>query len=124
MPADVDAHAETARAAGAEIIVEPKDDDYGGRVYSARDTEGYVWGFGNYDPWGGRYVPMVGETIDIRRCCRRNPRVVDSVKEVFHLSGVGGDVDEHPVRRARRARTGVQQVLYRARWRARGGAAQ
>jgi uncharacterized glyoxalase superfamily protein PhnB len=48
---DVDAHAAGARAAGAEIIVEPADQDYGGRVYSARDPEGYVWSFGSYDPW-------------------------------------------------------------------------
>jgi uncharacterized glyoxalase superfamily protein PhnB len=48
---DVDAHAERARAAGAEIISEPEDQDYGGRVYSARDPEGNVWSFGSYDPW-------------------------------------------------------------------------
>ena len=48
---DVDAHAARARAAGAEIISEPEDQDYGGRVYSARDPEGYVWSFGSYDPW-------------------------------------------------------------------------
>ena len=48
---NVDAHAERARAAGAEIMVEPADQDYGGRVYSARDPEGYVWSFGDYDPW-------------------------------------------------------------------------
>jgi uncharacterized glyoxalase superfamily protein PhnB len=48
---DVDAHAARARAAGAEIISEPEDQDYGGSVYSARDPEGYVWSFGSYDPW-------------------------------------------------------------------------
>ena len=48
---DVDAHAERARVAGAEIILEPDDKDYGGRGYSARDPEGNVWSFGNYDPW-------------------------------------------------------------------------
>ena len=48
---DVDGHAARARAAGAEIIIEPADQDYGGRVYSARDPEGYVWSFGSYDPW-------------------------------------------------------------------------
>ncbi|MGQ0588415.1 MAG: VOC family protein [Sphingosinicella sp.] len=48
---DVDGHAARARAAGAEIISEPEDQDYGGRVYSARDPEGYVWSFGSYDPW-------------------------------------------------------------------------
>ena len=48
---DVDAHAAKARAAGAEIVTEPEDQHYGGRVYSALDREGYVWSFGSYDPW-------------------------------------------------------------------------
>jgi uncharacterized glyoxalase superfamily protein PhnB len=48
---DVDGHAARARAAGAGIVSEPEDQDYGGRVYSARDPEGYVWSFGSYDPW-------------------------------------------------------------------------
>lgn len=47
---DVDAHAERARAAGADIFMPPADQDYGGRVYSARDPEGNVWSFGDYDP--------------------------------------------------------------------------
>ncbi len=48
---DVDAHAETARDAGAAVFREPRDEDYSGRVYSARDPEGYIWSFGNYDPF-------------------------------------------------------------------------
>ena len=48
---DVDGHADRASAAGADIFLEPEDQDYGGRVYSARDTEGHVWSFGSYDPW-------------------------------------------------------------------------
>ncbi|HXW20596.1 MAG TPA: VOC family protein [Roseiarcus sp.] len=48
---DVDAHAERARAAGAEIILGPDDKEYGGRGYSARDPEGNVWSFGSCDPW-------------------------------------------------------------------------
>jgi len=48
---DVDAHAERARRAGAEIFLEPRDQPYGGRGYSARDPEGNVWSFGSYDPW-------------------------------------------------------------------------
>ena len=34
---DVDAHAAKARAAGAKIIMEPADQDYGGRLYAALD---------------------------------------------------------------------------------------
>lgn len=48
---DVDAHADTARAAGAEIVMEPEDQDYGGRLYTCLDFEGNVWSFGSYDPW-------------------------------------------------------------------------
>lgn len=48
---DVHAHADAARAAGAEIIMEPEAQDYGGYNYSAKDPEGYVWSFGDYDPW-------------------------------------------------------------------------
>jgi uncharacterized glyoxalase superfamily protein PhnB len=50
--ADPDAHCERARAAGAEILREPVDQDYGGRDYSARDPEGYLWSFGTYRPSG------------------------------------------------------------------------
>lgn len=48
---EVDALCEKVRAAGAEIIIEPKDEDYGGRVFTCRDPEGHVWNFGSYDPW-------------------------------------------------------------------------
>ena len=48
---DVDAHAERAHAAGADIFMAPRDQDYGGRGYGARDPEGNAWSFGSYDPW-------------------------------------------------------------------------
>src|SRR4051812_8072865 len=48
--ADPDAHHERARAAGAEIVRELQDTDYGSREYSARDPEGNVWSFGTYRP--------------------------------------------------------------------------
>ena len=48
---NVDAHAARARAAGADIFVEPADQDYGGRGYGARDPEGNAWSFGSYDPF-------------------------------------------------------------------------
>jgi uncharacterized glyoxalase superfamily protein PhnB len=48
--AAVDAHFEQARKAGADIIREPRSPEYGGRDYSARDTEGYLWSFGSYRP--------------------------------------------------------------------------
>ena len=49
--ADPDAHCERARSAGAEIVRELQDTDYGSREYSARDLEGNVWSFGTYQPW-------------------------------------------------------------------------
>lgn len=50
--ADLDGHAARAKAAGAELITEPHDNEgYPGRGYSARDPEGNVWSFGNYDPF-------------------------------------------------------------------------
>jgi uncharacterized glyoxalase superfamily protein PhnB len=47
---DADAHCERARAAGAEIVTDPYDTDYGSRDYAARDPEGNVWNFGTYRP--------------------------------------------------------------------------
>ena len=47
---DADAHYERAKAAGAEIVRELEDTDYGSREYTARDPEGHVWSFGTYRP--------------------------------------------------------------------------
>ena len=50
---DADAHYEQAKAAGAEIVREIEDTDYGSREYTARDPEGNVWSFGTYRPTAG-----------------------------------------------------------------------
>lgn len=47
---DPDAHHDRAKAAGAEILMELTDQDYGSRDYAARDPEGNVWCFGSYRP--------------------------------------------------------------------------
>ena len=47
---DVDAHHDRAKAAGAEIIMELEDTEYGSREYMARDLEGHLWSFGTYAP--------------------------------------------------------------------------
>jgi uncharacterized glyoxalase superfamily protein PhnB len=48
---DADAVYRRARAAGAEIVLDIKDEDYGGRGFTCRDLEGRLWTFGTYDPW-------------------------------------------------------------------------
>jgi len=48
---DADALYARAKAAGAEIVLEIRDQDYGGRDFSCRDPEGHLWSFGTYDPW-------------------------------------------------------------------------
>ncbi len=50
---DVDAHYERAKAAGAEIRLEPEDQPYGDRRYDAYDLEGQLWSFATR----GRQVP-------------------------------------------------------------------
>ena len=42
---NIDAHCETARTAGAEIIAECETQFYGDRTYRARDPEGHIWTF-------------------------------------------------------------------------------
>ena len=42
--ADLPAHRERARAAGAEIVQAPHDESYG-RTYTARDLDGHPWFF-------------------------------------------------------------------------------
>lgn len=44
--ADIDAHCQTARAAGADIVAEPATQFYGDRTYRAKDPEGHIWTFG------------------------------------------------------------------------------
>lgn len=48
---DPAAHYERAKAAGAQILIEPRERDYGGADYTCRDLEGHIWTFGSYDPW-------------------------------------------------------------------------
>jgi len=47
---DADAVYRTAKAAGAEIVIEPHDEDQGGRGFTCRDPEGHEWNFGSYHP--------------------------------------------------------------------------
>lgn len=50
---DPKAHHERATAAGAQIVEPLEQKPYGGSGYTCRDSEGYVWSFGDYDPLAG-----------------------------------------------------------------------
>jgi len=47
---DPDAHYARAKAAGAAIHRELRDEEYGSRGYTAADAEGNLWSFGTYRP--------------------------------------------------------------------------
>ena len=59
---DAKAHCERARSAGAEILMEPEDFEYGERQYEAADPWGHRWlvseTLADVDPadWGGELV--------------------------------------------------------------------
>ncbi len=48
---DADAVYATAKAAGAHMVIDIRDMDYGGRAFTCRDLEGHLWSIGTYDPW-------------------------------------------------------------------------
>ncbi|MGB3410841.1 MAG: VOC family protein [Microthrixaceae bacterium] len=45
LPGELEAHCEHARAAGAEIVMEPEGQFYGDVSYRALDSEGHSWTF-------------------------------------------------------------------------------
>jgi uncharacterized glyoxalase superfamily protein PhnB len=47
---DADAHYARAKAAGAQIVRELQDTEYGSREYGLRDPEGFLWGVGTFCP--------------------------------------------------------------------------
>ncbi len=49
--ADADAVYARAKAAGAEMVMDIRDQSYGGRDFTCRDLEGRLWSVGTYDPW-------------------------------------------------------------------------
>ena len=55
---DPDLHHARARAAGAEIVRELNDTDYGSREFAAKDPEGNEWSFGTYQP----FAPQLAES--------------------------------------------------------------
>jgi uncharacterized glyoxalase superfamily protein PhnB len=57
-------HCERARVAGATILSEPTDHEYGERQYAAEDFHGHVWDFTETlddvrpESWGGTSVDL------------------------------------------------------------------
>jgi uncharacterized glyoxalase superfamily protein PhnB len=49
--ADADAVYARVKRAGTEIVIDIKDEDYGGRGFTCRDLENHVWSIGTYDPF-------------------------------------------------------------------------
>lgn len=47
---DPDGHHDRAVAAGAKVVMELTDQEYGSREYAATDPDGNVWCFGTYRP--------------------------------------------------------------------------
>ena len=50
---DTDAIYARAKAAGAKILEEPTNRDYGSRDFVCADPEGNIWSFGTYWPKAG-----------------------------------------------------------------------
>lgn len=48
---EIDAHYELVKQSGADIVNDLKEEDFGGKSYSCKDPEGYLWNFGSYNPW-------------------------------------------------------------------------
>ena len=49
--ADIDALYASAKAAGAKMVIDLEEKEYGGKAFSCVDPEGHVWHVGTYDPW-------------------------------------------------------------------------
>lgn len=50
---DADEVYDRVREAGGKILLDIKDEDYGGRGFTCSDLEGHVWSIGTYDPYKG-----------------------------------------------------------------------
>jgi uncharacterized glyoxalase superfamily protein PhnB len=48
---DIDAIYARAKAAGARMVMELEEKDYGGKGFTCSDPEGHIWHVGTYDPW-------------------------------------------------------------------------
>lgn len=48
---DCESAYERVVAAKAELVMEMKTMEYGGKAFTVRDPEGYLWSVGEYSPW-------------------------------------------------------------------------
>jgi uncharacterized glyoxalase superfamily protein PhnB len=48
---DIDAVYASAKLAGAKMVIDLEEKEYGGKAFSCRDPEGHIWHVGTYDPW-------------------------------------------------------------------------
>jgi uncharacterized glyoxalase superfamily protein PhnB len=48
---DPDRTFRTAKAAGARIVADIEDFQFGGRTFSCEDLESHLWVFSSHDPW-------------------------------------------------------------------------
>lgn len=47
----IDAIYARAKGAGAKILMELEEKEYGGKAFTCADPEGHIWHVGTYDPW-------------------------------------------------------------------------
>lgn len=48
---DADVVYQRVKATAGQIVLDIKDEEYGGRGFTCRDPEGHLWNVGTYDPW-------------------------------------------------------------------------
>jgi uncharacterized glyoxalase superfamily protein PhnB len=48
---DCDALYAKANAAGAKILIDLEEKEYGGKAFTCSDPKGHIWHVGTYDPW-------------------------------------------------------------------------
>ncbi len=47
----IDAIYATAKKAGAKMLFDLEEKEYGGKTFTCADPEGHLWHIGTYDPW-------------------------------------------------------------------------
>jgi uncharacterized glyoxalase superfamily protein PhnB len=71
---DADAHYATAKAAGADIVLDLQSFEHGGRGYLCRDPEGHLWSFGTFDPWAGNTLAAPAPRFSLPQLAGLSPR--------------------------------------------------